>query len=173
LVYRRPCWNSTDPRSRNLPLPQSRHLSPPGENYPDRSDCSRRPVMRLFPTLLATGLCLGLAVPASAATPESKILTHTPVGTQVVGSDNQGSAPVLEPGMSQDMLPATGENGSVFYKLPQIQEGERLHVSTQLILDPMQQPTSIEQIKLKASLVQSDGKSCNSNGAYTSRRSME
>lgn len=129
--------------------------------------------MRLFPTLLATGLCLGLAVPASAATPESKILTHTPVGTQVEGSDNQGSAPVLEPGMSQDMLPATGENGSVFYKLPQIQDGERLHVSTQLILDPMQQPTSNEQIKLKASLVQSDGKSCNSNGAYTSRRSME
>lgn len=129
--------------------------------------------MRLFPTLLATGLCLGLAVPASGAVPESTILTHSPVGTQVEGSENQGSAPVLEPGMSQDMLPATGEHGSIFYKLPQIQDGERLHVSTQLLIDPMQQPTSNEHIDLKAALVQADGDSCNSSSAHTSRRGME
>lgn len=127
--------------------------------------------MKILPTLLAAGLCLTLATPAMAS--EAKILTHEPVGTQITGAADQGSAPELKAGAAQDLLGVTGDDTALLYKLPEIQDGERLFVSAQLIVNPLLQNTSRENIKLSGELRRADGERCIGDSDNTRRASFE
>lgn len=127
--------------------------------------------MRILPTLLAAGLCFSLATPALAVEPN--IVTYQPVGTPVSGSADQGSAPQLEPGAAQDVLSVTDEDQWRLYKLPEIQDGERIFVSAQLIVDFQLQSTSQKDLRLSAQLRGTNGESCDSDRANTSPTSIE
>lgn len=123
---------------------------------------------------LGAVLALGaLAVPAhaSATDQDTKILTHQAVGEQVSGTANLDEAAQLDPGASQDALPVTGKDAARYYKLPAIEEGENLHVTAQLIIDPMNQPTSRANISFTGRLVTADGKTCSRTGSSTVSRS--
>ncbi|MGP9488436.1 hypothetical protein ACT3UA_17555 [Glutamicibacter sp. 363] len=122
--------------------------------------------MRFFAALLAAGLSLSPATAALASEPE--ILAYDPVGTEVQGAPDVRFAPTLDPGISLDRFGGIYEKSHLFYKLPKIQEGERLHVSAQLIVDPLRQPGSRESIQLAGSLLWADG-SCASDVASTNR----
>lgn len=113
--------------------------------------------------MAATLAAATLGVPAHAQdSAESKILTHQAVGEPRSGGDTLEQAPELPAGASQDLLPVTGEDHGRYYKLPAVDEGERVHVSAQLIVDPLNQPTSRESIRLDGELVTLDGKQCSS-----------
>ena len=128
------------------------------------------------------GICLGaclaltsLVVPAHAAgdsseSSDSVILRHQSVGEQAAGSQDLGGAPQLEAGAWQDLLPVTGEDSARYYRLPAVQEGENINVSAQLIIDPMNQPSSRENIKFAGELVTGDGRRCASTGTATVSR---
>lgn len=127
---------------------------------------------------LVLSTALGLALVAQGATaavaeqsPESKILAHQPVGADITGSDSMDSAPRLEAGAHQDRLPVTGEEQARYYKLPDIQDGERLTVSGQPIVDMMGEPTSRESMRLRAELLDSQGRACAGNSNASISRS--
>lgn len=127
--------------------------------------------MRILATLLCAGLALSPAAGALAS--EADLPLHEPVGQQVDGAQDQASAPQLEAGQWVDELPTTGDDSALYYRLPQIADGERLHVSAQLVVDPSQQPTSQESTELSAALVQANGDWCDRGSNSTSRRNID
>lgn len=126
-----------------------------------------------FASVLLSSLTLtGMSnqAPAPSAPGESQLLQHQSVGESVRGSETMADAGELPVGASQDLLPVTGTEAAYYYQLPVIEEGENVHVSAQLIVDPMNQATSRESIELRGQLVTADGKQCTpSDGARVSR----
>lgn len=89
------------------------------------------------------------------------------VGGQSSGGADIASAPQLEAGASQDLIPA---DSARYYKLPAPAAGESQTVTAQLLIDPMIEPSSTSFIRMEAKLLRADGKQCETVGSTTTDR---
>ncbi|WP_313814755.1 hypothetical protein [Glutamicibacter sp.] len=112
--------------------------------------------------MIKTALTLMLAAGAAV------LPVIQPVGDTAAGGADMASAPQLQPGSSQDSMPAESTR---YYKLPTPAEGERQSVSAQLLIDPMLEPTSTDYVKFDVNLVQADGDNCDFGGSTATDRS--
>lgn len=113
------------------------------------------------------------APPSGAAddNPRGPVPVYEPAGEQVTGGSDLAGAVEIQPGVHHDVLDS-GDSESLaddgtqrFYRLPALEDGERLYAAAVLAVDTQQRTDSSGSAGLDLKLVNQQGESCSSGGS--------